>query len=455
MGSRYEVNRGQWSSRWIFILAATGSAVGLGNIWRFPYVTGENGGGAFVLIYLACVVLVGVPIMMAEILLGRRGRSSPINAVALLAKREGVHPSWSVIGWMGVLAGFLILSFYAVVAGWSLAYVSYAAQGLFEGTTVISSKQAFDELTGSAGRMLFWHSLFMGMTMFVIARGVNDGLEQAIKFLMPALFILLVVMVCYAAATGDVTSALRYLFQPDFSKITRETVMTALGQAFFSLSLGMGAIMIYGSYLPNDAPIPGTSFLIAGVDTVVALLAGVAVFPIVFGYGLEPGEGPGLVFITLTMAFGHMSGGKLFGMLFFILLSIAAWTSAISVLEPVVAWLAESVRWSRVRACLISGFCAWFLGLGSLLSFNEWSSFRPGGRNFFEWAEFLSTTVLLPLGGMLIAIFAGWRMRSVSTMDELGTGDSGVYRVWQVLVRYVAPVGVGIVFAQKMISAVG
>ena len=453
MGSGRQSIHGQWSSRWIFILAATGSAVGLGNIWRFPYVTGENGGGAFVLIYLGCVVLVGVPIMMAEILLGRRGRCSPINAMAVLADEEGAHSSWRLLGWMGVIAGFLILSFYSVVAGWSLAYVFYVAGGTFEGATVSASQEIFDALTDSAGRMLLWHTLFMAMTMIVIARGVRGGLEQAVKFLMPLLFALLVVMVGYAVGTGDFGGALTYLFEPDFSKVTGATVMTALGQAFFSLSLGMGAIMIYGSYLPGDASIPETSLIIAGVDTLVALLAGLAVFPIVFAYGLEPGEGSGLVFKTLTIAFGHMPGGQFFGVLFFALLTVAALTSAISVLEPVVAWLVESAGWGRIKSCLTAGICAWLLGIGSLLSFNEWEGFAPGGKNFFDWAEFLSTTILLPLGGMLIAIFAGWRMARSSTMNELDTGDSILYRVWLVLTRFVAPVGVGIVFIEAMKSA--
>lgn len=446
---------GQWSSRWVFILAATGSAVGLGNIWRFPYVTGENGGGAFVLIYFACVLLVGLPIMIAEILLGRRGRRSPINAMRVLAEDEGRSPAWRYLGWMGVLAGFLILSFYSVVAGWSLAYVWFLASGTFEGATVSVSQGTFEALTGSAAQLLLWHSLFMGLTMVVVARGVRGGLEQAVRYLMPALFVLLVVMVGYAIASGDFAGALRYLFEPDFSEVTGSSVLTALGQAFFSLSLGMGAIMIYGSYLPADTSIPGTGFIIAIADTLVAVLAGLAIFPIVFGYGLEPGQGPGLVFITLTIAFGHMPFGQLFGALFFVLLSVAAWTSAISLLEPVVAWLVESAELSRNQACAAAGGAAWLLGLGSLLSFNVWSDVAPGGRTFFDWAEFVSTTVLLPVGGMLIAVFAGWRMSRASTTDELGLGNSFLYRAWRLLVRFVAPVGVGIVFVEAMRTAIG
>ncbi|MGR8921411.1 MAG: sodium-dependent transporter [Gammaproteobacteria bacterium] len=439
---------GQWSSRWVFVLAATGSAVGLGNIWRFPYVTGENGGGAFVLVYLVCVALVGVPIMIAEILLGRRGRHSPINTMRILAEEEGLTPSWSWVGWMGVVAGFVILSFYSVVAGWSLAYVFYTAGGVFEGTTIHGSEATFGKLTGSALELLVWHTAFMGMTMFVVARGVSGGLERAVKFLTPALFGILILMVLYAMVTGDVGAALRYLLEPDFSKLDGGSVLAALGQAFFSLSLGMGSIMIYGSYLPRSAPIGETALIIGGADTLVAMLAGLAIFPIVFGYGLEPGQGPGLVFVTLTIAFGHMPGGQLFGALFFVLLTVAAWTSAISLLEPVVAWLVESIGWHRLKACVVGGVGAWLLGIGSLLSFNLMADFTPGDRNFFAWAEFLSTSLLLPLGGLLIAIFAGWRMSLASTMDEFGGGPSFLYRCWLGLVLFVAPAGVALVFAE-------
>jgi neurotransmitter:Na+ symporter, NSS family len=439
---------GEWSSRWIFILAATGSAVGLGNIWRFPYVTGENGGGAFVLVYLACVAFVGIPILAAEILLGRRGRQSPINTMRVLADDEGLSSRWAYVGWMGVVAGFLILSFYSVVAGWSLAYIFYVAGGVFNDATIADSQGEFHQLTGSVARLTLWHAAFMAMTMFVVARGVSGGLEKAVKLLMPALFSILLVIVGYSLTTGDAAAGLRYLFEPDFSKINGATILAALGQAFFSLSLGMGSIMVYGSYLPKDVSIAQTSIIVGCADTVVALLAGIAIFPIVFGYGLEPGQGPGLVFITLTIAFGHMPGGQFFGALFFILLTVAAWTSAISILEPVVAWLVESARWSRLKASLIGGVSAWLLGIGSLLSFNYWEDFTPGGRNFFDWAEFISTTILLPLGGMLVAIFAGWRLSLASSMDEFGTGPSVGYRTWLGLILFVAPLGVAIVFAE-------
>lgn len=441
---------GQWSSRWIFILAATGSAVGLGNIWRFPYVTGENGGGAFVLIYLLCVAAVGIPIMVAETLIGRRGRQSPINTMRSLAIDEGLSTNWRFLGWLGVVAGFIILSFYSVVAGWSVAYIFYVGGGVFAETTVETSGAQFDSLTGSAWRLLGWHSLFMIMTSIIVARGVHGGLELAVKFLMPALFVLLVVVVGYAMTTGDFAAAVGYLFAADFSAVTPASVLAALGQAFFSLSLGMGAIMIYGSYLPADASIPRTIGAVAVCDTVVAMLAGLAIFPIVFGFGLEPGSGPGLVFVTLTIAFGHMPGGQFFGALFFLLLTVAAWTSAISLLEPVVAWLVETFAWSRRRASTFSGIAAWLLGIGSLLSFNHWADIKLMGKTFFDWCEFLSTTVMLPAGGLLVAIFAGWRMSRHSTLNELGISDGVFFATWRLLVRVVAPIGVLAIFLNAL-----
>ena len=438
---------GQWSSRWIFILAATGSAVGLGNIWRFPYITGENGGGAFVIVYLLCVACVGLPIMMAEILLGRRGRQSPIHSLESLAAEESRNPAWKHVGTMGVLAGFVILSFYSVIAGWSLAYVFRIGGGFFEGMTVDEIGSNFEQFIADSESVLAWHTIFMAMTVIVVSRGVRNGLENAVKWLMPALFALLLVMVGYSMQTDQFARTIDYLFTPDFSALTPGAVLAALGQAFFSLSLGMGAILTYGSYLPERASIPRTAAVIAIADTSVALLAGLAVFPIVFAYGLPPSSGPGLVFVTLSTAFAHMEGGVVFGCLFFILLTVAAWTSAISLLEPVTAWLVERKHWARWHACFWTGGITWALGVGALLSFqpDPWTML---GKTFFDWMEFLSTYVMLPLGGALLAIFAGWVLRRTSTVDELGVGDTPIYRAWLFLVRYVAPAGVFAVFLQ-------
>ncbi len=442
MANARESIHGQWSSRWMFILAATGSAVGLGNVWRFPYLVGENGGGAFVLVYLACVALVGIPLLMAEVMLGRRGRRSPINTMRALARDEGLSTNWAALGWLGVGAGFLILSFYSVVAGWSLAYVVMMINGTFNGTNAAATAAEFGGLVASPGRLLFWHTVFMVLTVSVVARGVSGGLERAVKYLMPALLILLLLMVGYAIGNGAFEEAMAYLFRPDFARLTPASLLEALGQAFFSLSLGMGAIMIYGSYLPANESIPQTSVIIALADTGVAVLSGLAIFPIVFAYGLAPESGPGLVFQTLTIPFGHMWGGQVFGTLFFLLLSVAGWTSAISLLEPASAWLVENLGTSRLRACILTGVAAWVMGVGSLLSFNLTADMTLFDKNFFELVEYLSANLMLPIGGMFIAIFAGWRLSRASAVDELGIGQGRAFAAWHMLVRYVAPVAV-------------
>ena len=446
---------GMWSSRLAFILAATGSAVGLGNVWKFPYITGENGGGAFVLVYLLCVLMIGIPIMMAEVLIGRRGRQSPINTMRTLAHEESRHGFWQIVGWGGVVAGFLIISYYSVIAGWAIAYVFRAASGLFSGLTGEAAKELFGALVNDPERLLAWHTIFMVMTTVVVSRGVRSGLEQAVRFLMPTLFVLLLVLVGYATTTGKFMEGLEFLFVADFSALTKGAVLTAMGHAFFTLSLGMGAIMMYGSYLPKDTSITQASVTIALMDTVVALLAGMAIFPIVFASGLEPGAGPGLVFLTLPIAFGGMPGGVLFGTLFFVLLVFAAWTSAISLIEPAVAWLVENRSMQRVRAATIVGMVAWSLGILIIMSFSDWAfQFDFGGETksngLFDILDILTANFMLPLGGLAMALFAGWMMSRSSTLEELRLGDGMIYRFWYFLVRYVSPVGVLLVFMRGL-----
>jgi NSS family neurotransmitter:Na+ symporter len=444
---------GCWSNRLAFVLAATGSAVGLGNIWKFPYITGEHGGGAFVLVYLACIAVIGIPIMMAEVMLGRRGRQSPINAMRTLAEEAGASPRWSWLGWAGVTAGFLILSYYSVIAGWALAYVFRAMSGTFTGATAEGITSIFEQLTGDPERLLAWHTLFMALTMMVVARGVRSGLEQAVRVLMPALFVLLIMLVGYAMASGAFDQGLAFLFTPDFSKIDANGVLIAMGHAFFTLSLGMGAIMVYGSYMPDGISIAKTSIVIALLDTLVALLAGMAIFPIVFANGLEPGSGPGLIFQTLPIAFGHMAGGAVFATLFFVLLVFAAWTSAISLIEPAVAWLVENRGINRVRASMYAGIATWAFGLVTILSFNRWAdyyplSFIPAFRHAtpFDLLDYLTANIMLPLGGLCIALFCAWVMKREDCAQELAMGDGIGYGLWYVLVRYITPVAVLIVF---------
>jgi len=442
---------GMWSNRLAFILAAAGSAVGLGNIWKFPYITGENGGGAFVLVYILCVLLIGIPIMMAEILIGRRGRQSPINTMRALAHEESRHGFWQVVGWGGMLAGFLIISYYSVIAGWALAYVLRAGGGAFVGLDGEGAQALFGGLVGDPERLLAWHTIFMVLTTVVVSRGVRSGLEQAVRFLMPALLALLIMLVGYAMTTGRFMEGVEFLFVPDFGALSEGAVITAMGHAFFTLSLGMGAIMMYGSYLPAKTSIAKSSVVIALLDTLVALLAGMAIFPIVFANGLEPGAGPGLVFQTLPIAFGHMGGGVFFGAVFFVLLVFAAWTSAISLIEPAVAWLVENRGMQRVRAAVIVGITAWALGILTIMSFSRWSfsfSFRGEQKTtgLFDMLDILTANFMLPLGGLAMALFAGWFMARSSTLDELDAGDGLLYRSWHFVVRYVSPLGVLLVF---------
>ncbi|MEW5009501.1 MAG: sodium-dependent transporter [Cycloclasticus sp.] len=437
--------QGEWSTRLAFIFAATGSAVGLGNIWKFPYITGENGGGAFVLVYLLCIALIGVPIMMAEILLGRRGRQSPINTMRDLAKEAGAKPYWRWLGWLGVIAGFLILSYYSVIAGWAMAYFVRVSTGLFEGATADGVSSIFGQFIADPEKLLAWHSLFMIMTMLVVARGVK-GLERAVRFLMPALLVLLLLLVVYAMEQGDFAQALDFLFSADFSKITSESLLTAMGHAFFTLSLGMGAIMVYGSYLPNKVSIGSTTLIIALADTAVALLAGLAIFPLVFANGLEPSSGPGLIFQTLPIAFGHMDYGSVFGGLFFLLLVFAAWSSSISLIEPAVAWLVENKNMSRMRACIISGMTTWLLGIGTVLSFNLTADVRLFDKTFFDLLDYLTANIMLPLGGLCIALFVGWVMSRDDSMAELKMKRPLAYNIWIFLLKYISPTAVLIVF---------
>jgi neurotransmitter:Na+ symporter, NSS family len=444
---------GQWTNRTVFIMAATGSAVGLGNIWKFPYITGENGGGTFVLVYLLCIALIGIPIMMAEIMLGRRGKQSPINTMIALAKEEHRSPSWMWLGWMGVVAGFLILSYYSVIAGWAMSYVFRTGGGMFLGVTADGANRIFTDLVTDPERLLAWHTIFMVMTMIVVARGVKNGLEKTVTFLMPLLFGLLILIVIYAMTTGYFMEGIKFLFTP--GTIDGKGILIAMGHAFFTLSLGMGAIMVYGSYLSEEYSIVQATIWIALADTVVALLAGMAIFPIVFANGLEPGAGPGLIFQTLPIAFGHMEGGTMVGVVFFALLLFAAWTSAISLIEPAVAYLVENQGMNRIYASVWIGGFTWLVGLGTVFSFNIWKDktlsipYLFKDLTFFDLLDYLTANIMLPLGGLFIAIFAAWVMREESTRDELATYPT-MYNIWRLLIKFITPVAVIVVFLKAV-----
>lgn len=445
---------GVWTSRWTFVLAATGSAVGLGNIWKFPYVAGENGGGAFVFIYLLCIAVIGIPIMMAEVLLGRRGRQSPINTMKYVAEEASLHGFWASIGWMGVLAGLLIMSFYSVVAGWALHYVFAAASGTFEGQSAEAVGAGFDALLANKGLLFGWHTVFSLMTISVVAAGVTNGLGMVARVMMPLLFLMLILLLGYSVVQGNFAAGFDFLFTVRFDQLSMDGVLIALGHAFFTLSLGMGAIMAYGAYMPEKASVGRTVVAVGVLDTIVSLAAGLAIFPIVFSNpGMEPSSGPGLLFISLPVAFGGMPGGLVFGTIFFVLVTFAAWSSAVSLIEPGVAWLVESRKCNRVAACFLLGGVAWLLGITAVLSFNDWANFKPAfllHRTPFDFLDFITAQVMLPLGGLCIAIFVGWFMKRDTVRAEMAGESHPLYDVWEFVIRYVSPVLLALVFIMAL-----
>lgn len=449
-------SRGLWSSRLAFILAVTGSSVGLGNIWKFPYVTGENGGGAFVIVYLVCIAVIGIPILMAEVFIGRNGRHNPITSLRLVAERNLASPLWRLSAIVGMLAAFIILSFYSVIGGWAAAYIGHGASGDFAGGDADAVNALFSNLLASPAELLFWHSVFMALVVLVVSRGLKKGLERSVTILMPALFVLLLIAVGYATTTGHFGEAVSFLFTPDFSKLSINGVLIALGHAFFTLSLGMAVMMAYGSYLGRDVSIGRTAIIVGITDTAVALLAGLAIFPVVFANGLEAGAGPGLIFQTLPLAFGQMPFGSLFGTLFFVLLVFAAWTSGISLLEPVVEWVEEKTGLSRAGSAVLVGLLCWALGIVSILSLNIWSSVTPlsmferfESKTVFDLLDYFTANVMLPLSGLLTAIFVGWCVARESLKSDLAL-EGGAFALWYNLIRYATPVAVAIVFIYNL-----
>ena len=419
-----------WSNRWTFILAATGSAVGLGNIWKFPYITGEYGGGAFVLVYLGCILLVGIPVMIAEISIGRYGRTDPIHSMVRASQDARVKTSWAGIGALGVLTGLFILMFYSVVAGWALDYVWQSASGAYQNLDSQAIDANFDALLNNNWRQLGWHTLFIVLTSSVVAVGVTRGIGTVVEILMPLLFVLLLILLGVSWTLGDFPAAWNFMFSYHPENLTREGFLTAMGHAFFTLSLGMGAIMAYGAYMPEQASVAKTTLTIAALDTLIALVAGMAIFPLVFKFGLEPSAGPGLMFKSLPIAFSKMPGGLLFGSIFFVLVSIAALSSSISLIEPGVAWL-ERQGFRRLYSAIALGLIGWLGGVACI--------FAPG---VFGLLDYLSANIMLPFGGLLIAIFVGWIMRRNTIRKQLGDINEVLFNGWYVVLRFIAPAGI-------------
>ncbi|WP_373017052.1 sodium-dependent transporter [Thiomicrorhabdus sp.] len=451
--SQLKLSTEGWSNQTIFIMAAIGSAVGLGNIWKFPYITGENGGGAFVLVYLACILLIGIPVLLSEIALGRAGRANPVQAMATLAHENSASRLWFLLGLNGVLASALILSFYTVIAGWAVSYFFASLKGAFIGISAVDVGSHFESLLANPYELLFWHSLVSLVTVLIVSKGVRSGLEKAISWMMPGLFLILLVLLGYASTTGYFGRSFEFLFSPDFSKLSWESVLIAMGHAFFTLSIGLGVMMVYGSYLPQKYSIVKAGIWIAFADTLVALMAGLVIFSIVFANGMESSAGPGLLFQTLPIAFGQMTGGWFFGTLFFAFVVVAALSSAISLLEPVVSWFEQNWGIKRLHAAWIIGLVIWLFGFGSVLSFNDWSGFHLlGERTFFDSVDFITANIMLPLGGLLTSIFVAWVLNSSQRQMEIDLNqDLMKWFLW--VLKWVSPVAIMIVFATNLVTS--
>ena len=418
--------RDSFSSQFGIIAAAAGSAIGLGNIWRFPYVLGENGGGAFLFIYLAFVLAIGIPVMLSEFVIGRSTQRNPIGAFLKLAPGK----PWFLIGIMGVGAAFMILSFYAAVAGWTLEYLYQSVVNGFTGKSPAQLSEMFDAFREGSWRPIIWFLVFMILTGSIVISGIKNGIEKYTKILMPVLLVILIVLIIRSLTLPGAGEGMRFLFKPDFSKITADTILEALGQAFFSLSIGMGTLITYGSYIRKEDRVGGAAISVSLADTFIAILAGMAIFPAVFAFGIDPAAEEGLVFITLPNIFQQMVGGYFFSLLFFVLLAVAALTSTISVLEVVVAYFVEELGMISILGVLAAGSWGWFRNL------------RLFGNNVFGLLNFASANILLPLGGFFIVIFVGWFMRPQVLDEELHFGSRLLFRTWLWTIRIVAPLAV-------------
>lgn len=443
-----------WSSRLTFLMASIGFSVGLGNIWRFPYVTGENGGAAFVLVYLGCALCIGVPLVMSEWAIGRRAQNATSAAGSFkeVAQQNNLSARWSGVGGMAIVAVFMMMLTYTVITGWTLDYFTMAVVGEFNGINAEQSQSVFNDLMADPIRLLFWHTVVIIIIMLVNARGLQGGIEKAVSILMPSLFVCMIAMVIYAGYVGDMQAAVDFLLTPDFSQITGETFLLALGQAFFSIGIAMAVMVTYGSYLSKKTSITQNAFIVVFADTFVAMLAGFAIFPLVFAHGLTPDAGAGLVFQVLPIALGDLPGGQLFSAIFFLLLIAAAFTSCIGNFEPIIAWTSERFSLTRKKATLMSGVVMWLLGISSVLSLNLLKEFYPAGgisllegKNIFESLDYIAASILLPLGGLLTAIFVGWRVPAKEMQAELGLTKTAFW-LWQMLIRFLVPIAISIVF---------
>ncbi len=433
------------------IAAAAGSAIGLGNIYRFPCELGNNGGAAFLLVYLIVVVFLGIPVMLSELVIGRRGQSNAVGAFKKLAPKS----AWPIVGYIGVLCGFIIFAFYSTISGWTLEYIVKSVSNSFQGKDLAAMEQDFSNFHDMGWRNVMWQAIFIFLTGFVVFKGVQNGIERYAKILMPVLLVILVILGVRSATLPGAKDGLVFLFKPDFSKITGKVLISALGQGFFSLSLGMGALITYGSYIKKDDNLTSTAFSVVLSDTLIALLAGIVIFPAAFSFGINPQAGMGLVFNTIPMIFNQMMGGYWFCIIFFVLLAIAALTSTISLLEVVVAYLSEELHIKRQWATVLACVATMLIGSFASLSLKSNTSLAFGGRTVFDWMDFISSNILLPLGGVLIVLFVGWRLGKSHFFDEVtnsGKLKSPLKRIILFIIRYLAPLAIIVIFISGLIK---
>lgn len=440
-------SRESFGSKFGIVAATAGSAVGLGNIWRYPYITGENGGAAFIFIYLILIIAIGIPVMLSELSIGRRAQQNVYGSFRKLAPGK----PWYLIGVMGVVAAFMILAFYTVVAGWTLEYLYQSFVGGFHSKTPEELVGMYNGFIGSSTRPLIWFFVFMGLTAFIVAAGVKNGIEKSTKILMPLLFVLLLILIVRSVTLPGAAKGITFLFKPDFSKITATTFLMALGQAFFSLSIGMGTLVTYGSYIQKKDNLATTALSVIFTDTMVAILAGVAIFPAVFAFNIAPESGPGLAFITLPNIFEQMAGGTIFSVLFFILLGVAALTSTISVLEVIVAFFVEELKMKRSAATWLATVSVSALGVLSVLSTSSLSDFKLFGKTVFQLLDYTTANILLPIGGFFIVIFVAWFFGRDKAKEELSNGGELKARyipLFLFVIKFIAPLAIAFVFLQ-------
>lgn len=445
MSEENKHKRAQFSSKFGVIAAAAGSAVGLGNIWKFPYITGIYGGAAFLFVYLAFILAIGMPVMVSEFIIGRKSRRNAFGAFKKLAP----HSLWKYVGILGVGAAFMILSYYGVVAGWSMKYVVASLTNSFGSQSASQLTSGFTNFIESPLEPVFYQVLFMILTGAIVVVGIKDGIERNVKIMMPLLLVLILILDIRAVTLPGTDEGLKFLFHPDFSKLTSKAVLVALGQAFFSLSLGMGTLITYGSYIDKNNNLPKTALSVSLSDTLIAVLAGIAIFPAVFAFGIEPSSGPGLVFITLPNVFQQMPGGYFFSILFFVLLVLAALTSSISILEVVVAYFHEELKMKRKLATIFATALTTLLGIICSLSMGIYSGYTFFGLNFFDLLDWISANLLLPVGGLFISLFVGWRFGYRKVREEIGKGAhlSGILLAgFMFLVKFIAPIAIAVVF---------